>query len=315
MILGHVVGINNKIKKHFLDELTNISPKNIILDLDDISKKIIFEKEYTVLYEKFISSQNKIHILSLLSQLWKVKFTQSVNEFIEKNKDKYIILVGMNTFYLDLRIRVNFTEEIKNKFFINTNTDVYLKNLTEFNLDTYRDDIINGKFPLKYLDHAFLKSQRENIRDVYLLRDYKMKTYDDILEFIKQFGLRMSGGNMDPVFFASSKRYENKIDMISSTIIGYSDRWLSLISLFPRNKFTRGFTFKGETKTPCIKELGPYNLQDLNMCCYVYEMYPCEKIDDYRYLIDDNKFIRRYYVSNIHNELKMDGVVFDNYKT
>jgi len=56
MILGHVVGINNKIKKHFLDELTNISPKNIILDLDDISKKIIFEKEYTVLYEKIMES-------------------------------------------------------------------------------------------------------------------------------------------------------------------------------------------------------------------------------------------------------------------
>lgn len=311
MILCHIVGINNKIKKSFLDEIKNIHQNINIIDIDEISKKIIYEKQYNVMYEEYLKSENKLQNLSRLSLYWKNRISNEIEKLIS---GEYNILIGMITFYLDLRVKVNLSIEIMNKFFINSNTETHIKNLIEYNLETYKKDIINGKFPLKYLDYEFLKSQRDHIRDVYMMRDYKLKSYDEILQFIKNKINLQNGGLENPVYFASFKRYEGKIDFISNTIVGYSDKWLSLISLFPRSKFKRGVTFKDNQLRPFIKETGPLNMSELNKCCYLYEMIPAEKVDEHRYLIEDNKFIKRYYVSNIKSELDMYNTIFEKYK-
>lgn len=317
MILCHIVGINNKLKESFVKELKSININILIIDIDNISKKVIFEKEYTNIYDQYIQSTNKIILLSKLSQIWKNRLIMEIDKILLNNIQSYIILIGMSTFYMDLRIKLNLSEEIRNKFFINSNTDIHIKNLIENNLESYKNDIINGKFPLKYLDYNFLKSQRQEIRDIYMMRDYKLKSYDEICEFIKN-SIKLNNKLNDElnknVYFASFKRYENKIDFIANTIIGYSDKWISLISLFPKNKFKRGVTFKDNKIRPFIQETGPLNMNELNKCCYIYELIPSEKIDNYRYLVEDNKFIKRYYVSNIKSELDMCETIFDKYK-
>jgi len=311
MILCHIVGINNKIKKSFLDEIKNIQHNINIIDIDEISKKVLHEKQYNIIYDEYLSSENKIQNLSKLSAYWKNRISNEIEKLIN---GEYNILIGMITFYLDLRVKVNLTVEIINKFFINSNTETHIKNLIEHNLEIYKKDIINGQFPLKYLDYEFLKSQREHVREVYMTRDYKLKSYDEILQFIKNKITLQNSGLKDPVYFASFKRYEGKIDFISNTIVGYSDKWLSLISLFPRSKFKRGITFKNNQMRPFIEETGPLNMSELNKCCYLYEMIPSEKVDEHRYLIEDNKFIKRYYVSNIKSELDMYETIFEKYK-
>jgi hypothetical protein len=182
MILCHIVGINNKLKNNFINEVVNVSENIMILDLDDISKQIIYDPDYTKIYNQFISfnqSNQNIHnkgqILSQLSQIWKYKFTNTVNDLLKQHETKQIILIGQITFYLDYRIRVILNEEIKNKFFINTSTIEHVKQQIEYNLDLYKNDIILGKFPLKYLDHEFLKNQREVLREQYMIKDYKIK--------------------------------------------------------------------------------------------------------------------------------------------
>jgi hypothetical protein len=315
MILCHIVGINNKLKESFIKELESISTNILIIDIDNISKKVIFEKEYTNIYNKYNQSTNKILLLSQLSQIWKNRLSIEIDKILLNNIKSQIILIGMTTFYMDLRIKLNLSEKIKNKFFINSNTDLHIKNLIENNLETYKNDIINGKFPLKYLDYNFLKSQREEIRDIYMMRDYKLKSYDDILQFIKNSIRLNDNGINNTVYFASFKRYEDKIDSIANTIVGYSDKWLSLISLFPKTKFKRGITFKDNKLRPYIQETGPLNINELNKCAYIYELVPSEKVDNHRFLIEDNKFIKRYYVSNIKSELDMYETIFDKYKT
>jgi hypothetical protein len=151
-----------------------------------------------------------------------------------------------------------------------------------------------------------------------MFRDYKLKNYDVIINWIihqnKGLNSGLNGGSLNiPVYIASFKRFEDNISMITDTVIGYSDKWLSLISLFPKTKFKRGVTFKGGAKTPYIKELGLLNFKDLNNCCYLYELYPSKKIDDYRYLVEDDKFIKRHYISNIKNELEMNGAILEKY--
>lgn len=321
MILCHIVGINNKLKTNFVTEMLNISANIMILDLDDISKKIIFEQEYNLIYNEFIlnnktNNNNKIVLLSKLSHIWKDKFTNKVNQLLTQHKEKCIILIGQITFYLDYRIKIVFNEDIKNKFFINTSTHIYSTQQIEHNIDVYRKDIIKGSFPLKYLDFSFLKLQREQLREQYMTRDYKLKNYDTIINWIEHTLKNIMNGNinnLNPVYFASFKRHENNINMISDTIVGYSEKWLALISLFPKNKFKRGITFKQNIKSPYIKELGPLNMSELNCCCYLYEFYPSKKVDEYRYLIEDNNFIKRHYVSNIKNELDLNGTIFDKY--
>lgn len=321
MILCHIVGINNKLKNNFINEVVNVSENIMILDLDDISKQIIYDPDYTKIYNQFISfnqSNQNIHnkgqILSQLSQIWKYKFTNTVNDLLKQYEAKQIILIGQITFYLDYRIRVILNEEIKNKFFINTSTIEHVKQQIEYNLDLYKNDIILGKFPLKYLDHDFLKNQREVLREQYMIKDYKLKNYDTIINWITHFVKGLSGGGLGkPVYYASFKRYENDIEMLSDTIVGYSDKWLALISMFPKTKFKRGVTFRGGAKTPYIKEMGPMNFKDLNTCCYVYELYPSKKVDEHRYLIENNNFIQRHYVSNIKNDLELDGSILEKF--
>ena len=111
MILCHIVGINNKLKNNFINEVVNVSENIMILDLDDISKQIIYDPDYTKIYNQFISfnqSNQNIHnkgqILSQLSQIWKYKFTNTVNDLLKQYETKQIILIGQITFYLDYRI-------------------------------------------------------------------------------------------------------------------------------------------------------------------------------------------------------------------
>ncbi len=325
MILCHIVGINNKLKDEFTKEINRIIDVHnsiidvhnsiYVIDLDILSKKIIFEKTYTKLYDEFNQpgQLNKSKLLSQLSIYWKSRLADEVNKLL--GAAKYIILIGMITFYLDLRVRVNFSEEIKNTFFINSDTEKHLRNLIEYNLETYKTDIISGKFPLKYLDIVFLRSQREHIKEIYMIRDYKLKTYDNVIEFIKHKVQQVQPDRLDTVYFASHQRFENQIDIpgIRSGPIGYSDKWIALISLFSKNKFSRSISLKNGVEIPLIKELGPLNLRELNTCCYLYELYPGTKIDERRYLIEDNKFIRRYYVSNIKLELDMYNTVFEKF--
>jgi len=317
MLLCHIVGFNNKLKNDFVSTLINLSDNILVLDIDDISKKIMFDKDFSKFYNQFIdpNNKNKIVLLQQLSFIWKNKITTEINNILNINESKFIILIGLITFFLDYRIKINLNEEINNKFFVNTNTQDHIKQLIEYNLHTYKNDIINGSFPLKYLDHTYLKTQRNELRDQYFMRDYKLKNYDTIINWIEQNTKSFyNKENSKPVYIASFNRYEDSIPMHSDSIIGYNDKWLALASLYPKNKFKKGVSFVGGIKRPYIKELGLQYFKELNKCCYLYELFPSKHIDNFRSLIDNNTFIKREYISNIKKELELNDTFFDNYK-
>ena len=313
MIIAHIVGINNKLKDTFIKDVENITEKIIILDLDDISKKIIFMKDYVQIHDKFIETKNR-ELLSQLGYFWKNKFTNDVNTILGQNKDKYIILIGLITFYLDYRIKINLEEEIKEKFFINLDMKKYIADIVTYNIDTYREDIISGKFPLNYLEHKFIREQRDELKAQYLYRNYKLKNYDAIINWLHhRYENIINELSINTVYYASFKRYENKIDSIGDNIIGYSDKWLALISLLPRNTIKRGITYKNGKIIPVLKENIPNGFSELNKCCYLYELNPGKKIDNFRYIISDFDINNRYYVSNIKTELNMNNTIMTSY--
>ena len=44
-----------------------------------------------------------------------------------------------------------------------------------YNLDTYRMNIIEGKFPIKYLEHDFLLNQRKELEEEYTQMGYNTR--------------------------------------------------------------------------------------------------------------------------------------------
>jgi hypothetical protein len=314
MLITHIVGINNKLKDKFIKDIDNISDKIIILDLDDISKKIMFTQEYSKIHDNFINTTDRA-LLSQLGNIWKNKFIHDVNLLIEQNKTRHIILIGLITFYLDHRIKINLIEPLKDKFFVNIDIKKYVTEILSYNIDTYRTDIITGKFPLKYLDYNFIKEQREELKAQYMIKDYKMKNYDAIINWIShKYNNILNDLPVNMVYYASYKRYENKIDiLVGNTIVGYSDKWLALASLSSQNEIKRGLTYKEGENIPVLKELVPNGFSNLNKCCYLYELYPEKKVDNFRYIILDTDFINRYYVSNIKAELNGYKTIYQSY--
>jgi len=316
MLIAHIVGINNTLKNKFIKDIDNISDKIIIIDLDNLSKKIIFMSEYSKIHDEFINTKDKT-LLSQLGNFWKNKFTNDINLLLEQNKTKYILLIGLITFYLDHRIKINLTEPLKDKFFVNIDIKKYISDIITYNIDTYRNDIINGKFPLKYLDYNFIKIQREELKAHYMTKNYKIKNYDAIINWIYHTHENILNNiPVNTVYYASYKRYENKIDMlVGDTIVGYNYKWLALASLLSPNIIKRGVTYKNGENIPVLKELTQNGFLNLNKCCYLYELYPEKKIDNFRYIITDTNFINRYYVSNIKTELNTYNTIYQSFTT
>ena len=314
MLIAHIVGINNKLKDKFIKDIDNVSDKIIILDLDDMSKKIMFMPEYSKIYDNFMNTKDKT-LLSRLGNFWKNKFTDDINLLLEQNKSRHIILIGLITFYLDHRIKINLIEPIKDKFFVNLDMKKYVTDILTYNIDIYRTDIIAGKFPLKYLDYNFIKDQREELKAQYMTKEYKIKNYDAIINWIRHtYENILNQLPINTVYYASYKRYENNIDMlVGNTIIGYSYKWLALASLTSSNIIKRGITYKNGDNIPVLKELAPNGFSDLNKCCYLYELYPEKKLDNFRYIVSDTNFINRNYVSNIKSELNMYNTIYQTY--
>jgi hypothetical protein len=308
MIICHIVGICNKLKINFINDVKNISNiSNIfILDIDEISKKIISSEEYNSLTKSKIPNN-----IIKLGYYWKEKLLDEINILLEHHKNDIVILIGLITFYLDNRIRINFEFDIGEKLFLNTNIDIYVSCVLEHNIDNYKDDIISGKFPLQYLDRDIIKSQRENLKESYMTKDYKLKTYEQIIKFIEFKIKNINNSDIKPVYIASYKRFEDKINYNSDNVIGYTDKWMALLDILPKNNINKNIKIKDNKINVQLKESALYGFNDLNKCCYIYQIYPTKKIDKYRYIIDDFNFINRYYVSNIKNELKTDNIDVD----
>jgi hypothetical protein len=313
MIICHIVGISNKIKESFISSIKLLSDNIIILDIDDISKRIIFQKEFSLIYDKYLNTNNRRNLLTELGLIWKTNMTNEINKFIDANNSKYIIIIGLITFFLDLRIKLNIVDNISNKFFVSINNNIYVKQLIEYNIDHYKTDIIDGKFPLNYLDFDFLKNQRIHIQDIYTQKNYKFKTYDLIYNWIKT-KINSFNNSEKKVWIASFNRYENKLNINKRNLIAYQDKSLALMSIFPKKLIKRGITFDDSGELiPVIKELLPNAFNEFNKPCYLYECVANNKLDTYRYLLTDNNYINREYISNIYNELTSNNVIFQKY--
>ena len=110
------------------------------------------------------------------------KFKLILEKEINKIKKKQIILIGLNTHFKHSRIYVKI--DCKLKFFIRLDLAENAKSVIETNLDNHRNEIIEGTFPLEYLEIDFLIKKRENLLNIYKKNCYELKSITSIIKII-----------------------------------------------------------------------------------------------------------------------------------
>ena len=179
-IFCHIVGINEIDKAKLLSRLNKYNIK--LIDLDAITKNIATHSEFKELYEEYAKIINdpilKIKHTSRYKELdkeminyWKKLFEKKVKG--EINIDKINIVVGLSNHYKSTRTHINMNAKFK--FFLETDNYKNAKTVVKHNLDTYRHQIINGSFPVKYLDVSFVIKERNNIFKIYEKKNIYLK--------------------------------------------------------------------------------------------------------------------------------------------
>ena len=278
MIIAHIIGINSYLKPDFVTKMNDLDID--VIDLDELTKSLLIKSSY-----------------NLSPEDWK---KQMIIE--PKNKLNYIV-IGLTNFINDNRYKIKL--EVENNFFVSIPLDNCSTQIITYNLDVHRQSIIYGEFPLKFLNRKFIEEQRLQLEQIYEKTHKKIK-YDKMIEWIKQYVQ-----NNKVLYVTSLNRYETKLEDVP---YAYNDKWLSLSSIAPKRMITRGLN----DKTPIIKELQIGGFAELNKPGYVYEIKKNQiggtMSDPYRIKVKNPEFIRRLYVSNIFDELKRIGVIFENFK-
>lgn len=299
----HITGITTFLKTEFIQTVQKMNFD--VFDMDTLSKNILF-------------SSNKQHGMG---RIWKNKMINELKTFFSNNTNKNIIIIGLNFFILDRRYKINF--DTIHKYFLDIPYKSCASQLIMYNIDKYRMDIIQGDFPLKYLDMNFLINQRKELQTEYLAMKYMLRTYDELFNELSKIQPSQPShpihlNNKQTVYLAFFKRFDNDIPMTyigsNPILFGYKEKWMAVASLLPKNYIKRGLLQNEYKIEPYIKELHLKAFDGFKKPSYLYEFNSIGPIDEYRSKISNLKFVNRYYISNVFNELVQYGVVMEEFK-
>jgi hypothetical protein len=185
----HLIGLNPYNKK----ELVDMIPKTTfnVIDLDNINMEILKTPDIDKMYKQYIKLKEDKNdkfkeVDKKMSLYWENNFIDMIQDQIKPKKIN--ILIGQNNHYKSLTKRVPI--DCTNKFIIKSNdTNNEVKAWIKYNLETYQEDIINGNFPLEYINYGQLYKKRESIETTYKKIGYIEKSVEQVktmLELIEK---------------------------------------------------------------------------------------------------------------------------------
>lgn len=265
----HIIGFNPYSKKTFIDKLNN-KIFNII-DLDQINQEILKKPELDKMYRqyqklKYDKNDKFKEVDKKMSQFWEQHFIDTIDSKV--NQKKMNILLGQNNHYKSLTKRVNI--ECTNKFIVKSDTNDEVKAWIKFNLETYKDDIIEGNFPLDYINYDFLHKKRLTIESTYAKIGYIEKSLDQLNTIINL--IENSTKNDGNEMWVSMKEPYNISSLIhpkvNSKIIAFSDPNVALLNSI---NFADGEVKKNYNGSEIsLKELKPQGVKKLKTRRFLY---------------------------------------------
>lgn len=290
----HLIGMNPYNKKQFIQGLNN-KIFNVI-DLDNINQLILKNDELDKMYKTYMKLKNDKNdkfkeVDKKMSTFWETNFIKNVEDKVKKNKVN--ILIGQNNHYKSLSRKIPI--DCTNKFIVKCNPEEEASLLIKYNLDTYRDEIIAGTFPLNYINHDFLLKKRIFLDTNYKKIGYIEKTLDQIKDIIN-----LIDKNKDTEIWVALKEPYNIGSLIhpkqNSIITGYSNKNTAILASI-------NFGENEERKT--IKDITKKDFKKLKSKRYLYLVENVTYVPDEK--IHKNKYFSQLPVKILGKE-KIDNV-------
>jgi hypothetical protein len=287
----HLVGFNPYTKNEFINKINNKTFN--IIDLDNINRDILQNDSLDKMYKQYQKLKNDKNdkykeVDKKMSQFWMTNFIDTIHSKI--NNKKTNILIGQNNHYKSLTKRVNI--ECTNKFIIKGNNDEEVKSWIKYNLETYKDDIINGEFPLEYINYDFLSKKRTAIETTYKKIGYIEKSID---ELNTMFDLIEKSSKKDNKIYVSLKEPYNVGSLIhpnnDNKILGFNNPETALIS-----------SIKLKNNDVTLKDIKQNEMKKLKTRRFLYLVEPQTFIPH-----ENNKFFSQIPVKIINKE-RIDNV-------
>lgn len=336
IILCHIAGLNNSTKQELIKNIIKFHNVVEVIDFDMITK-IIYKSTKFKTFEK-----KKQH--PQMVRYWEKEFNDILQHNIDESKknNKKIICIGSNVY---ARSRyVNIQVDTPNLFFLNTPVNKYVKQIISHNIQAYSHEIIDGTFPLKFIQHEFLSSQRTILEDIHKRLNYKFYSMDEIINNISQLTKNKPHMNYiasqniaeiieekpNILYFTSPTKYNNHVinnansdlaSLFSSTqnsVIAYKQKWMALLcsELNDGKKIDKqSINITTNNKDIVIKELNPGALRQLHKYVYLYEVSPdgfenTNESSPYKYRSTSTvEILNTTYISDVGDELsKLNGI-------
>jgi hypothetical protein len=265
----HIVNLNNKDKKKFIDEFQ--SDFNII-DLDKINNIVISDNRLDKLYLKYEKLKNSKNdkfkeIDKQITQFWETQFIENIISASSKSKKN--ILIGLNYHYKNISKKINLNTS--NNFIINVNLIEDVKLTIENNLNLNKQNIINGLYPLEYINFENIKKKKENIINSYIKINYISKSFDEIVNILKTTS-NIKNNNGLWICLRDPYNVDSKIYPQNTPIIAYSEKEFALIDSFDlkEDEIEKIISTENDTPTISLKEIKENSLNKLKKKRFLY---------------------------------------------
>lgn len=338
-IIGHITGLTDLSKQffHTLFDKSHLSKLINVIDVDLITSKIVEDTNMCILFNKYeyyskrikdeSLSQNDVKISTSkfkqlekkMNQYWKVKMEYYLNKLSVSSTSpkKKVLLIGLLSSYKNHKININLN--ITPKFFVKVDYTENAKSIIKYNLESSKNEIIDGSFDLNYLDINFLIKKRMQLQAIYTKMNYVVMSIPSIINTIELF---TQSNVPDILYYASFVKYTKKIPIMTNIIYAYSQEWITLssilLSLTEINKIQDVNTNveKGIKYNKQYIKLTKDQAKKMDGIGYIYEIsdttsflpYPT-KNNIYKYFtVQPIKVSRVIEIKNIIDQLKQLGV-------
>ncbi len=237
-LICHIVGIKSLNKNKFINDMNKIGYH--IIDLDELSNNILKNNTMVQLfsqYQGFKDSKNDKfkEIEKKMSIYWETSMEEGIITNIDKSKKN--IIIGYSHHFRNINKRINVSPNNKPiaKFIIKVSkSDV--RNIIKNNLSKYKDDIIQGCYPLENIDFDFVYNNRLKMDSIYEKNGYLPKTIETIYTILNLSNKNIDG---DGLWIALKQPYNvgSKIHpkQKNDKLFGFTDKLMALLSSFHFN--------------------------------------------------------------------------------
>ena len=259
----HIAGITELYKQDLIEKLKKLN-MFIICDLDEETEKVYKNREVQSKLKELetVKLAKKKKLENEVTETWKEKLEEFIKKSSKENENSYgLIFIGNTINIKHMKTKVLIPQaNAMNKFFLKVNFKENAKEIIRFNLKKYHDDIVDGDFPLDYINLEYLINSRETLQKVYQKLNYNIISLDKILYHFEH-GLNVKKPD---VLYVVLKEEHLKDIVSKKKVYGFSEDWIALSSLIKGidRGYNDGFAF--------IKEKTKGSFKKLHMSCYIY---------------------------------------------